>query len=80
MNTLSSETKNEFIPNDPQSVMEKALLEAYLKQQGYQLADLAGLPEAQAKALMTAASQYASLRLAQVESTAHFREKLHQPD
>jgi len=64
----------------PQSAMEKALLEAYLQQKGYHLTDLADLPEEQAKALMTEASQYASLRLAEVESVAHFREKIHWPD
>jgi vacuolar-type H+-ATPase catalytic subunit A/Vma1 len=63
----------------PQSVMEKAFLADYLQQKGYYLADLRELPPEKAKALMVAASQYASLKLAQVESTAHFREKLHRP-
>jgi hypothetical protein len=73
-------TISDPIKDGPQSAMEKALLEAYLQQKGYHLADLAELPEAQIKALMTEASQYASLRLAEVESMAHFREKIHQPD
>ena len=59
--------------------MEKALLNEYLQQKGYRLADLDTLPQQKARALMVAASQYASLRLAQVESTAHFREKLQRP-
>jgi nucleotide-binding universal stress UspA family protein len=63
----------------PQSVMEKAFLADYLQQKGYRLADLRNLPPDKAKALMTAASQHASLKLAQMESTAHFREKLHRP-
>ncbi|MBK9053589.1 MAG: hypothetical protein IPL78_22615 [Chloroflexi bacterium] len=70
---------NECIKDGPQSAMEKMLLHEYLQGKGYQLADLQGLPEAQVKALMTEACQYASLRLAQVESTAHLREKIHVP-
>lgn len=63
----------------PQSAMEKLLLEEYLYKNGYSLADLDTLPEAEAKRVMTEACQYASLRLAQVESTAHFREKIRGP-
>lgn len=63
----------------PQSAMEKLLLEEYLHKNGYSLADLDTLPEAEAKRVMTEACQYASLRLAQVESTAHFREKIRGP-
>lgn len=63
----------------PQSAMEKMLIEEYLQSKGYHLADLKKLPEEQMKALMTEACQYASLKLAQVESTAHFREKIHMP-
>lgn len=63
----------------PQSVMEKMLLEEYLHKNGYSLADLDVLPETEAKRLMIKACQYASLRMAQVESTAHFREKIRGP-
>jgi hypothetical protein len=73
-------TMGDSIKDGPQSAMEKALLEAYLNQKGHHLTDLADLPEEEAKALMTQASQYASLRLAEVESIAHFREKIHLPD
>lgn len=81
MNPLTKENPIDNCMKDgPQSVMEKSLLEAYLQQKGYQLADLANMPEAHAKALMTEACLYASLKMAQVESTAHFREKIHWPD
>lgn len=63
----------------PQSVLEKAFLEAYLLKRGYCLSDLADLPEKKAKELMTQASRYASLKLAMLESTAHFREKIQRP-
>lgn len=64
----------------PQSVMERMLLEEYLQGKGYSLATLHTLPEEKVKALMTEASNYASLKLAQAESTAHFREKIRLPD
>ena len=63
----------------PQAAMEKALIEAYLKAKGYSFSGLQELPKEQAKALMTEACEYASLRLAQVESTAHFRDKIRGP-
>lgn len=56
--------------------MERMLIEEYLARHGYRLADLHTLPEAKAKALMKEACQYASLKLAQVESTARFRESI----
>lgn len=67
------------VTEGPQSVMERMLLEEYLRGKGYQLKDLHTLPEEQAKVLMTEASQYASLKMAQVESSAHFREKIRGP-
>jgi hypothetical protein len=72
------------IPGDclqegPQWAMEKMLLEEYLAGRGYTLADLNKLPEAVASTLMAEACRYASLKLAQVESTAHFREKVRRP-
>jgi hypothetical protein len=82
-NIMSKLEKENFVDErgkeGPQAAMEKALIEAYLKAKGYSLKDLHELPEEQAKALMTEACEYASLRLAQVESTAHFRDKIHKP-
>jgi hypothetical protein len=60
----------------PESALERVLLEEYLSSKGYHLADLNQLPEQEVKRLMTEASRYASLKLAQVESTAHFREEI----
>ena len=79
-----SQLTKEMPPEDlaeggPQAMMEKALLEKYLRRKGYRLSDLDDLPEEKAKELMTAASRYASLTLATMESTAHFREAIHRP-
>jgi hypothetical protein len=79
---MSELTELEYTKNvieGPQSVMEKILLEEYLKAQGYTLKEVHDLPEEKARELMTKASQYASLKMAQVESSAHFRDKIRGP-
>lgn len=60
----------------PQSEIERALLEEFLARQGLSLQDLKSLPPERVKALMTEACKYASLKLAQLESKAGFREKI----
>ena len=67
------------IRDGPQSAMEKLFIEEYLQRKGYTLADLKNLPKQQAKELMTGACRYASMKLAQVESTARFRENIRWP-
>ena len=59
-----------------QSAMERMLLEEYLHTKGYCLADIDALPLEQAQILMKAACQYASLKMAQIESLVHFRDKI----
>jgi hypothetical protein len=80
---MSKLTKENFVDDcvgeGSQAAMERALIEAYLKGKGYSLRDLQKLPEEQAKALMKEACEYASLRLAQVESSARFRDKIQGP-
>jgi hypothetical protein len=70
---------DDSVKEGPQAAMERALIEAYLKGKGYSLKELQKLPKEKAKSLMTEACEYASLRLAQVESTAHFRDKIEGP-
>ena len=70
---------NDTIRDGPQSKMEKTLLEQYLKTRGYSFKDLCDLPEEEAKSLMIEACKYASLKLAQVESAARFRETIREP-
>lgn len=69
----------ESIRDGPQSKMEKTLLEEYLRSKGYSFKDLCNLPEEKAKILMIEACKYASLKLAQLESTAHVRESIRRP-
>jgi hypothetical protein len=62
---------------DRNAILEKALIETYLQGKGYTLEDLKSLPEEAAEKLMKEASQYASLKLEEVEARAHFIKELH---
>lgn len=80
---MSAQTKNNqeeidrCLTDGPQSTLEKMLLEEYLEGKGYRLEDLKNLPPAEAQALMKEACAYASMKLAEVESKAHFRREIH---
>ncbi len=62
---------------DPNAMMEKALIEEFLKQNGYTHDDLKKLPAELVEKLMKEASQYASLKMEEVEARAHFVKELH---
>jgi len=63
----------------PQSALEKRLLEEYLREKGYSLEDLHKLPKDEAQRLMREACTRVSLKLAEVEARARFREEIHGP-
>jgi hypothetical protein len=63
----------------PQSALERHLIEEYLQNKGYSPEDLTKLPRDIAKQLMREACRYASLKLAEVESRAQFREEIRGP-
>lgn len=65
------------LADGPQSTLEKMLLEEYLEGKGYRLEDLKNLPPEEAQTLMKEACAYASMKLAEVESKAHFRREIH---
>lgn len=62
---------------DPNALLERALIEEYLHEKGYSLEKLHELSEDVAKKLMIDASQYASLKLEELEDRAHFVKELH---
>ena len=62
---------------DPNAMLEKALIEEYLKQKGYTHDDLKKLPAELVEKLMKEASQYASLKMEEVEARAHLVKELH---
>ncbi|MBE7433625.1 MAG: hypothetical protein HS100_06895 [Anaerolineales bacterium] len=62
---------------DPNALLERALIEEYLKTKGYTHEDLKKLPADLVEKLMKEASQYASLKMEEVEARAHFVKELH---
>lgn len=69
----------EVVAEGPQSILERRFIEEYLRDKGYRLEELKKLPEEEAKQLMSEACKYASLKLAEVESRAQFRERIRHP-
>ncbi len=68
---------NRPLMEDMHALLEKTLIEAYLKGKGHTLDDLKKLPEEEARQLMKEASVYASGKLAELEERAHFVQELH---
>jgi hypothetical protein len=62
---------------DPNALLERSLIEEYLHQKGYSHEALKKLPAALAEKLMKEASQYASLKMEEVQDRAHFVKELH---
>jgi hypothetical protein len=63
----------------PQSRLEWKYIQEYLRSQGASLESLGSMPKVEQQRLMSEASQYASLKLAEVESRAKFRHDIHAP-
>ena len=74
MNTKGSDKS---LMEDRNALLENAFIEEYLRSQGCSLEQLHMLPKKLKKKLMTAASNYASLKLEEIESRAHFVEEIH---
>jgi hypothetical protein len=64
---------------DIHALLEKTLIETYLKGKGHTLDDLQDMPEEEARQLRKEASTYASSKLAEVELRAHLVQELHGP-
>jgi len=62
---------------DRNALLENALIKEYLQTKGYLLEDIKKLPKDVADKLMKEASQYASLKLEEVQARAHFIKELH---
>ena len=59
-----------------QTTLERKYIREYLSGKGYQLKDLEELPREESKRIMREACAYASLKLAEVESRAKFKQKI----
>ena len=75
MNTKLTENTEPI--QDRSALLENSLIEEYLKQKGYSYEDLKKLPAELVEKLMKEASQYASLKMEEVQARAHFVKELH---
>jgi len=57
---------------DPQGPLECALIDEFLAERGYTLRSVGRLPLPERRELLRRAASYATLRLAEIESRAHF--------
>lgn len=62
---------------DPDALLERSYIEAYLSVKGYSMKDLCRLPEEEARELMIEASRYASNKLAEIETRSKLTRELH---
>lgn len=67
-----------FALEDPELKMEMMFIDEFLRKRGYpSMKDLCNLPEEQAKKMMIEACNYASGKLAEVESKNRFLKSIH---
>ncbi len=62
---------------DPESLLEGAFIEEFLRARGHDPGRLHALPEDEKMHLLQAASVYAAGKLAEVEARAHFVREIH---
>jgi hypothetical protein len=62
---------------DPQADLETALIDEFLRTRGVSRQRLREFPEEKATSLMREASGYASARLTELESRAHYVQEIH---
>ncbi len=74
---MNAQQSDENLAADPNIQLQKALIEEYLREQGYSIEKLKDLPAETAKQLMVEASKHASLKLEEIEARAHFVKTLH---
>jgi hypothetical protein len=74
-----TEERNDTRPlQSPLSGLERSLIDEFLRRRGYDPAHLEQLPDTFRDGLLKEASLYASARLAEVESRAHYVHEIHE--
>ena len=77
MNDVNVNEENTKPAKNPEADLEMMYIEKYLQEKGYSLKELATLPEQETRRLMIEASQYASLKLEELEARARLRAETH---
>jgi hypothetical protein len=62
---------------DPNAGLERAMIEEFIRKQGYDPARLQDLPEELRRRVQREASTHAAARLAEMEARAHYVHELH---
>jgi len=62
--------------DESRALLEKGLIDEYLKEKGYDRASLKKLPDDEARRIMTEASTYASGKLSEIENKARYKQNL----
>jgi hypothetical protein len=68
---------DEYVQSDPDATLERGFIAEYLELHGHTILSMHQLPAAEASALMKAASIYASARLSEMQSRAHYIHDIH---
>ena len=74
---MSTNLPDEPMMEDPNALLEKALIEDYFRSRGLTLEGLEHLPKRTRKRLMAEATRYASLKLTELEARARFVDEVH---
>ena len=74
---MTNEHQSTRALDDPEGQLENALIDEFLRSRGLDAQGLRTLSGDEMKRVMTEASAYASARLAEVESRAHFVHEIH---
>lgn len=61
---------------EPQAVLERALIDEFLAERGYTLRSIASLPATERNLLLRGAAEWATLKLAEIEARARFVEQI----
>jgi len=62
---------------DPLAALERILIDEFLALRGFSRRSIARFPPPERALLLGAACEYASLRLAEIESRAHYVDEMH---
>jgi hypothetical protein len=72
--------KNDRPPvESPDARLERVFIDEYLEARGHTRRSVLELPPVEAETLLRAASEHASLRLAEIESRARYIDEIHRP-
>ena len=74
---MSAERRDPPGPAGPLAQMEQAFINEFLRARGYEPGQLRDLPEEEVHRLLKEAALYASVKLMEVESRAHYVSELH---